>query len=82
MTNPFTVALFRAALGAIMAGATVFMATWSTTNDVKTITIATLGAMISYIVSRGGIEGVFDQRTKPDMNVPPATDLDNLGTGV
>lgn len=78
MNNPLVVALIRAAYGALGTGAAVALATWATTNDPKTIIIATGTAVLGILGFRGVGEGVFDQRTKPDMNRPPATNMDNL----
>lgn len=77
MTNPLAVALFRAALSALLAGATAFLGIWSQSDDPKTLAIAFLVPFVSVIASRGFGEGGFDARTKPFMNVPPATNFDD-----
>jgi len=78
MNNPLVVAFIRAAYIALGSGAAVALTTWATTDDAKTIIIATGTAVLSILFGRGAGEGVFDQRTKPDMNVRPATSFDNL----
>lgn len=81
MNNPLVVAIIRALYIACGTGAAVALATWATTDDPKTIIIATGTAFLGILGFRGGGEGIFDQLTKPDMNVPPASNLDNLPDG-
>lgn len=63
MTNtpPFAVAALRGALTAMLTGATVFLATWTTTDNPKLLAIATATAVVSVLISRLGAEGVIDQ---------------------
>lgn len=76
---PIWVALIRAVMGAAFAAFTVYV-TLVGDGDIsgRRLFAAVAGAAVSYIATRGGIEGIFDQNTKPDMNHPPATTVDNL----
>lgn len=62
MTAEFKVALIRAVITAIVIGAMAFMATWSQTDDVKTIVIATLTPMVGVLAARFGVEGLIDTK--------------------
>ena len=76
---PIWVALIRSLMGAAFAGFTVYT-TLSVEGSAsqEAMIWSSVAAGIAYITTRGGIEGIFDQNTKPDMNHPPATNVDNL----
>lgn len=76
--DPILVALIRAGMGAAFAAFAVYVTLIGSGLDGQRILAATLGAAVSYIVTRGGIEGILDQKSKPDMNKPPASELDDL----
>lgn len=78
MTNyaPILVALIRAVLGAAFAAFAVYVTLIGSNLDGSRVLAATLGAFVAYIATRGGIEGILDQNTKPNQNNPPASDLD------
>ena len=57
-----TVAWWRALVTAIGTGALVTLATWTQTDDPKTIAIAGLSAVIPILIARFGIEGAVDSR--------------------
>ena len=79
---PIWVAIIRSLMGAAFAGFAVYTALATEGSASQEAMIwASVSAAISYIATRGGIEGIFDQNTKPDMNHPPATNLDNLPDG-
>lgn len=76
---PILVAFIRAIMGAAFAAFTVYTTlSIEGSADDKAMVWTSIAAALSYIATRGGIEGIFDQNTKPDMNHPPATDVDNL----
>lgn len=76
---PVWVALIRSLMGAGIAALTVYASLSAEGSaDAEGKIWAAVLAAAAYITTRGGIEGIFDQNTKPDMNHPPATDVDNL----
>lgn len=79
MSDPIVQAFIRAAYNAIGTGSLVAVTTWAVTNDPKEIIVPTAIAILGILGFRGGGEGTWDQRKKPDQNVPPAAALDNLG---
>lgn len=66
LSDQFKVALVRALYGGILAGAVVFLATYSTTNQFKPAFLAGVGGLVSYLATRGAAEGYVDTlATKP-----------------
>lgn len=58
--QPFTVASLRGVLTALFSGTTTFLATWTTTDNPKTIAIATLTVVVSVLTTRVLGEGTLD----------------------
>ncbi len=73
--SPQLAAFIRSLYGALLLGASAFFSIWATTDDPKIIAIATGTSILGYLILRNG-EGAIDQRNKPLMNQPPASDLD------
>lgn len=68
---PFTVALIRAIIGAVIMAGVFYFA-----NDVALFSKQVLGIAFGFVALRAGAEGWYDQATKPRQNQPPATDFD------
>lgn len=70
---PIAVAFLRSLVGAFLLAGTYYFA-----NDVELLSKTVLGIGFGYVALRAGVEGWYDQATKPDQNHPPASELDNL----
>ena len=81
-SDPLIAATIRALFGSVLLAAQTFLVSWAVTDDWRVIITSAGGVFVSNLIIRGGFEGGYDQRKKPDQNVPPASDLDNLGEGV
>jgi len=68
---PFAVALIRATIGGALLAGTFYFA-----NDVDFFSKQVMGIAFGFVALRAGVEGWYDQATKPRQNEPPATDLD------
>ena len=77
-TDPIVAASIRALIGSVLLAAQIFLLTWAVTDDWRVIITTSGGVFVSNLIIRGGFEGGYDQRKKPDMNknVPPASNLD------
>ena len=62
MSAEFKVALFRGLLTAALVAVSAFLATWATTDDVKTLVIAALTPAVAVLMARFGVEGALDTR--------------------
>lgn len=60
MTDEFKVALIRGLIEAVLVGALAFLGTWSQTDDVQTLVIASLTPALSTLAIRFGFEGAVD----------------------
>jgi hypothetical protein len=58
--SPYYAAFLRALLVGLFSGVTAFLATWSTTDDAKTVAIAAATAFLAPFAARFGIEGTYD----------------------
>lgn len=67
MNTPYHGAFLRAAIVGLLAGLSTFLATWSTTNDAKTIGIAAATAFLAPFVARWGGEGTYDTNRDTKM---------------
>ena len=59
-STPYYAAFFRALVVGALAGISTFLATWSTTEDAKTIGIAAATAFLAPFLARFGGEGTYD----------------------
>ena len=62
MSHEYKTALVRALLTAVLVGVSAFLATWATTDDVKTLVIAALTPAIAVLMARFGVEGALDTK--------------------
>lgn len=62
--TPWEVAAARALLSASLVGGLGFLATWSSTDDVKTLVTAGLTPALTSFALRLGVEGYVDSRKK------------------
>lgn len=60
MTREQKIALYRGLVSALITGGIVFLSTWSTTTDVRTLVIATGTAILTPFAARAGVEGYID----------------------
>ena len=60
MSEQFKAAFVRAIWQAFLVGAATFLTTWSQTDDVKTLIIATLTPVVGFLATRFGVEGYYD----------------------
>ena len=68
--TPYYAALVRASILGVLSGISTFLATWSTTNDAKTIGIAAAVAFLAPLIARFGGEGAYD--TNRDTKITAA----------
>jgi hypothetical protein len=54
-------AIIRGLYTALGTGVSTALLTWATTDDVKTIVIASVGAALTVLGFRGGAEGFYDR---------------------
>ncbi len=80
MSEQFKAAIVRAAWQCFLVGAATFLTTWSQTNDIKTLVIATLTPMIGYLATRVGVEGYYDTQRNRAGTVHPG-DVTAAGAG-
>lgn len=59
-TSPYYAAFLRALFVALFSGVSAFLATWSTTDDAKTLAIAAATAFLAPFAARFGVEGTYD----------------------
>ncbi len=70
MSDPLKIALIRAAIGSVaMAGVTFFTAA-SQGQSLKVAGIAAGAAFFTYLITRGGIEGLIDTQAAAAPAVP------------
>ena len=62
MSAQFKIALARAGASAAFNGASVFLATWAVTNDLKVIVIAAATTIIGTLGTRFAAEGWIDTK--------------------
>ena len=77
MDNPIAVAFIRAFLGGIISFGSVCLTTFQVTDDWEDAIIAGAVAGLSYLSTRGGFEGLYDQDR--DSKVPPAVSAGDVG---
>ena len=80
MNNPMTVALVRAVLGGLLTFGTVALTVYQTMPAPKNWNDAIVAggvAGLSYLLTRGGFEGVYDQGR--DAGRPPAVNAGDVG---
>ena len=65
--SPYYGALARALIVGVLSGVSTFLATWSTTNDAKTIGIAAATAFLAPFLARFGGEGTYDTNRDAKM---------------
>ncbi len=58
--HPAVTAVARALVGASLTGASSFLATWQTTDEIKVLISAGLSPAIAVLLVRGGWEGIVD----------------------
>lgn len=63
--TPWKVAFIRGVLTALVTGALAFLAVWSTSDDPKTLVIASLTPFLTTLAIRFGLEGAWDSRRPP-----------------
>jgi hypothetical protein len=78
--TPYYAAFLRALIVGIVGGASTFLTTWSTTNDVKAIGIAVATAFLAPFLTRFGGEGAYDTNrdtkiTRDGASAMNATDV-------
>lgn len=59
---PWSVALARGVLGAVVVGGLALFNAWAQTDDIPFLIRTTGIAVLTYIGLRAGIEGIIDQR--------------------
>jgi hypothetical protein len=72
MSPEFRTALSRGILHALIVGATAFLAAWSTSDDPKTLIIATVTPMLTVLATRFLGEGAVDTRAAERPGSPQA----------
>lgn len=65
--TPYYGAFVRALVVGVLSGVSTFLATWSTTNDAKTIGIAAATAFLAPFLARFGGEGTYDTNRDAKM---------------
>jgi hypothetical protein len=60
LSDQMKTALVRAAYGGVLTGAAVFIADYGATNNIKGSSLAAVGALVAYLIARGGVEGFVD----------------------
>jgi hypothetical protein len=74
--TPYYAAFLRAVILGILSGVSAFLATWSTTNDAKTIGIAAAVAFLAPLIARFGGEGTYDTNRDAKITAAKATKQD------
>jgi hypothetical protein len=78
--TPYYAAFLRAVVVGVLSGLSTFLATWSTTDDAKTVGIAAATAFLAPFVARFGGEGTYDTNrdtkvTQGGMSLLNASDV-------
>jgi hypothetical protein len=59
-SSPYYAAFLRAVMVGLFSGLSAFLASWSTTDNAKTIAIAAATAFLAPFAARFGVEGTYD----------------------
>lgn len=70
MSKEFEVALLRSVYGGVLAGAAAGVAAYAAHPDLKAALLGGAGALIAYLVARGGAEGWVDTSAAAKAKTP------------